>query len=102
MKKIFSFVGVNPDVQINYNESYNESTLPRNKVIGDLYKNKKIRETITGLIPKALKKQFKKAALTNKTLPAITEEERSFLKDIFNNDISHLSKLIGRDLNSWQ
>jgi hypothetical protein len=102
MKKIFSFLGVNPGVAINYNESYNESTLPRNKIIGGLYKNKKLRERITGLIPKALKKQFKKAVLTNKTLPVITEEERSFLEAIFYNDVSHLSNLIGRDLSSWQ
>lgn len=102
MKKIFSFIRVNPDVPVNYTDSFNESTLPRNKIIGSLYQNKKIRERISSLIPKPLKKQFKKAVLTDKTLPVITEGERSFLSGIFRNDISRLSDLIGRDLSSWQ
>lgn len=101
MKKIFSFIDVDPDEAIDYSETYNEATLPRNNFIGWLYRNRNLKAKVAGLMPKAIKKYFKKAALTNKTLPVLTQEDRTFLSPFFQDDITKLSALINRDLSSW-
>jgi hypothetical protein len=98
---MFGFLNVNPDVEIDYSQKFNPSFVPKNKVIGTLNSQKRIKDWLKGVLPKSIKSKFKKTLYTNKNLPKLKEEERRFLAEIFKEDVMKLGKLINRDLSVW-
>lgn len=98
---MFTFLGVDPNVDIDYSQKFNPSFIPKNKLIGKLNTQKKIKDWLKGVLPKSVKSKFKKTFYTDKDLPKITPAERKFLADIFRNDVMKLGKLLNRDLSKW-
>lgn len=101
VKDMFTFLGVDPNVDIDYSQKFNPSFIPKNKLIGKLNTQKKIKDWLKGVLPKSVKSKFKKTFYTDKDLPKITPAERKFLADIFRNDVMKLGKLLNRDLSKW-
>jgi hypothetical protein len=101
MKDMFAFLGVNPGVAIDYSQKFNPSFIPKNKIIGKLNTQKRVKDWLKGVLPKSVKSKFKKTFYTDKDLPKIKPEEKKFLAEIFRDDIIKLSKLLNRDLSSW-
>lgn len=101
VKDMFTFLGVDPNVDIDYSQKFNPSFIPKNKLIGKLNTQKKIKDWLKGVLPKSVKSKFKKTFYTDKDLPRITPAERKFLADIFRNDVMKLGKLLNRDLSKW-
>ncbi|MBK9731739.1 MAG: sulfotransferase [Chitinophagaceae bacterium] len=101
VKDMFSFLGVDPNVHIDYSQKFNPSFIPRNKLIGKLNTQKKVKDWLKGILPKSVKSKFKKTFYTDKDLPKITAVERKFLVNIFRDDVMKLGKLLGRDLSGW-
>ncbi len=101
VKDMFAFLNVNPDVEIDYSQKFNPSFIPKNRIIGSLNSQKRMKDWLKGMLPKSIKSKFKKTLYTNKNLPKIKEEERRFLADIFHDDVLKLGELINRDLSSW-
>ena len=101
VKDMFTFLGVAPNVDIDYSQKFNPSFIPKNKLIGKLNTQKKIKDWLKGVLPKSVKSKFKKTFYTDKDLPRITPAERKFLADIFRNDVMKLGKLLNRDLSKW-
>ncbi|MBA2406438.1 MAG: sulfotransferase [Chitinophagales bacterium] len=101
VKDMFAFLNVNPDVEIDYSQKFNPSFIPKNRIIGSLNSQKRMKDWLKGMLPKSIKSKFKKTLYTNKNLPKIKEEERRFLADIFHDDVLKLGELINRDFSSW-
>lgn len=101
VKDMFTFLGVDPNVDIDYSQKFNPSFIPKNKLIGKLNTQKKIKDWLKGVLPKSVKSKFKKTFYTDKDLPRITPAERKFLADIFRNDVMKLGKVLNRDLSKW-
>lgn len=101
VKDMFTFLGVDPNVDIDYSQKFNPSFIPKNKLIGKLNTQKKIKDWLKGVLPKSVKSKFKKTFYTDKDLPKITPAERKFLADIFRNDVMKLGKVLNRDLSKW-
>lgn len=101
VKDMFSFLSVEPNVDIDYSQKFNPSFIPKNKLIGKLNTQKKIKDWLKGVLPKSVKSRFKKTFYTDKDLPKITAEERNFLAGVFRDDVMKLGKLLGRDLSDW-
>ena len=97
VKDMFTFLGVDPNVDIDYSQKFNPSFIPKNKLIGKLNTQKKIKDWLKGVLPKSVKSKFKKTFYTDKDLPKITPAERKFLADIFRNDVMKLGKVLNRD-----
>ena len=101
VKDMFTFLGVDPNVDIDYSQKFNPSFIPKNKLIGKLNTQKKIKDWLKSVLPKSVKSKFKKTFYTDKDLPKITPAERKFLADIFRNDVMKLGKVLNRDLSKW-
>jgi len=101
MKDIFRFLGVSENTSIDFTKKYNPSFIPKNKLIGKLNTQKRVKDWLKGVLPKSVKSKFKKTFYTDKDLPKIKPEERKFLNQIFKDDIMNLSKLLNRDLSHW-
>lgn len=101
VKDMFSFLGVDPDVPIDYSQKFNPSFIPKNKIIGKLNTQKKVKDWLKSVLPKSVKSKFKKTFYTDKDLPKISAEERRFLADIFHEDVRQLGRLLNRDLSGW-
>ena len=101
VRDMFSFLGVDPNVGIDYSQKFNPSFIPKNKIIGKLNTQKRVKDWLKGMLPKTVKSKFKKTFYTDKNLPKITPEERDFLAGIFAEDVANLSALLNRDLSHW-
>lgn len=101
VKDMFSFLGVEADVDIDFSQKFNPSFIPKNKLIGKLNTQKKVKDWLKGVLPKSVKSKFKKTFYTDKDLPRITAEEKRFLAGIFRDDVMKLGKLLNRDLSKW-
>ncbi len=101
VRDMFTFLGVDPDVDIDYTQKFNPSFIPKNKLIGKLNTQKKIKDWLKGVLPKSVKSKFKKTFYTDKDLPRITPAERKFLAEVFREDVMKLGKLLNRDLTKW-
>jgi hypothetical protein len=101
MKDIFRFLEVSETTIIDFSRKYNPSFIPKNKLIGKLNTQKKVKDWLKGVLPKSVKSKFKKTFYTDRDLPKIKSEERKFLQDIFRDDIEKLSALLHRDLSAW-
>ncbi|MBA3646965.1 MAG: sulfotransferase [Chitinophagales bacterium] len=101
VKDMFSFLGVNPNVEIDYSQKFNPSFIPKNKMIGKLNSQKRIKDWLKGILPKSVKSKFKKTLYTDKNLPAITLSEKKYLSEIFRDNVMKLSQLLNRDLSNW-
>jgi Sulfotransferase family len=101
MKEIFSFLDVDPEVAIDYSKKFNPSFIPKNKLVSQLNRQKRVKDWLKSRLPKSIKSRFKKTLYTDQNLPKMKPEERVFLNGIFKNDIEELSKLIHRDLSTW-
>lgn len=101
MKDIFHFLGVSDETGIDFRKKYNPSFIPKNKFIGKLNTQKRIKDWLKSVLPKPVKSKFKKTFYTDKDLPKIKAEERKFLAGIFREDVMKLSQLLNRDLSFW-
>jgi len=101
MKDIFRFLGVSEETSIDFTKKYNPSFIPKNKFIGKLNTQKRVKDWLKSVLPKSVKSKFKKTFYTDKDLPKIKPEERKFLIEVFKEDVMKLSQLLNRDLSSW-
>jgi hypothetical protein len=101
MKDIFRFLDVEEKTSIDFSKKYNPSFIPKNRLIGKLNTQKRVKDWLKGVLPKSVKSKFKKTFYTDKDLPKIKPEERKFLNEIFREDVKELSQLLNRDLSGW-
>lgn len=112
LKILFDFIGVNPDEKIDLSVEYNQSGMVKdarfNKYFGS---NGLIFSYLKKLVPVSFYKYAKNNAqlikwvnnFRNKNLykPALDDEIKIQLKEVYYKDIEALQKLINRDLSHW-
>jgi hypothetical protein len=101
VKDMFSFLDVSTEAPIDFSQKFNPSFIPKNKIIGKLNTQKRVKDWLKGVLPKSVKSKFKKTFYTDKDLPKIKPEERKFLAEIFKDDVSRLGHLLNKDLSGW-
>jgi hypothetical protein len=78
------------------------STVPRGKVAKSFLTNKTLAEIVGKTMPKKIKEISKKKVLSKaEEKPVLSQSDRKYLVNWFENDIAELKKIIGRDL-PWQ
>lgn len=102
LRALFRFLGLDEEaVNLDVSMSYNQSQLPRFRVLTSLSKQKKLRAGLLKLLPSALQKKLKTHLYTTKGLPRLTLSDREWMLPHFQEDIKKLSVLLEHDLSHW-
>lgn len=99
MKEIFDFIGL-PHENIDTSRVFNASGEAKNKLLQKAIVNKgPVVAAVKKLIPQGLKDYF---VSKNLKKTSITEEQVSFLKPFFVDDVLKMESLLGKKLDSWK
>lgn len=106
-KKVFSFLGVNPDIRIQY-KVVNPNKKIRFLLLHRLIKKPAggLRRIIRVLIPvkkvrHRIMSYLQESNITEKKREEMNPVTAKYLKDFFIDDISKLEKILGRELQQW-
>lgn len=103
LQEVFTFLGVDPDADIDTDVQFTMSGIPKVKALHWLLHGKNpIKRVLYPLLPKRLVKSLRLAKNANLKRQFITPEERSALLPAFEADILELERLLGRDLAHWR
>lgn len=103
LREVFTFLRIDPDVDIDTDVQFTVSGVPKVKALHWLLHGKNpIKRMLLPFLPKRLIKSLRLAKNANLTRQFITPEERSALLPAFEADILELEKLLGRDLAHWR
>jgi hypothetical protein len=100
----FAFLGVDPDPPVEVGRIYNRSGPPRSKLASRVLSSKSLRTLAGRVLPAALKREIGERLRNSNTkpVPEMDPKTRAALLDVFEEDISRLEDLIGRDLSGWR
>jgi hypothetical protein len=103
LSEVFTFLGVDPEMDIDTDVEFTVSGVPKVKVFDWLLGGKNpIKRALAPFLPKGLIKALRKARNVNLERQHMTPEERAALLPLFEGDILELEKLLGRDLSHWR
>ena len=103
-RDVFSFLEVDPNYPIEVAKAYNPGGPPRSALLSKLiYDRLSIKEPVKKVLPIAVRRSVKEwlRARNVGPRPKMNPETRFRLQGVFRNDILHLEKVLGRDLNKW-
>lgn len=101
VKDLFRFIGVNPNVTIDFSKKYNESKIPKNKYFNFIISKSGIKKSAIKLFPLEYREKIKSMFFTNEKKPKLSVEDKKFLLGIYREDIKNLSHVMNRDLHTW-
>lgn len=103
-RKVFSFLGVDRNYDIETTKVYNRSGPTRSKFVARTLNTRQIKEPIARVMPQAWKRGLGEwlRDLNRKPVPEMNLGTREMLLATFKEDISRLEHLIGRDLSQWR
>lgn len=102
VKELLHFLEVDSNSIPDISKEYNTYKKPKNKLLHKLFTFQKLRNKLGKLLPQSIKNFILNFILEETDKPEIENETLIKLKEIYNEDISNLEKLIKRDLNKWK
>ncbi len=103
LSEVFTFLGVDPEVDIDTDVQFTVSGVPKVKAFHWLLGGKNpIKRALAPFLPKGLIKTLRNARNANLDRQHMTPEERAAMLPSFEADILELEKLLGRDLSHWR
>jgi hypothetical protein len=106
MQKIYEFLEIQNPIVTDDVIAANPSGIPKSKIATSLIRNKSIKKLIKRIAPAAMLpalRQWKDRLLKKSVVkPAMSEDNVSYLRSYFNDDISKLESLLNKDLSSWK
>lgn len=116
IRDVFKFIGVDGEYSVNTDKQYNVSTvddynsllvtLRRNKFLRYLRGSRIVKRLISGLIPRSLLDRLEwRRAGSSKSIKEVVDlppDVRRRLVRYYEDDITKLEDLIGRDLSHWK
>ena len=113
MKELFTYIGVDPDADIDFNVEHNRSGIIRNKFYDKtIGSNSVIKKALRNWLPEKLYYQLTHSSKIKRITQTLNNAnlEKAALDpglherittEIYGEDIRELSRLIGRDLEHW-
>jgi len=99
VKDILKFLNVNAEPPENIKVLHNVFTKPRGSIITSILKNRQIRDIGTEILPYSLQGVILKKIMSKKSeKPKISNKERDFIKQIYQNDVKKLEEVLGYPL----
>jgi len=93
------FLGV-PTMSIPKLERANQASMARMDQLNLWLTQSGLKKDIGKIIPGKLKEKLKKIYYTDVNLPSLTQEDRSYMQDLFEEDIKRTSRITGLDLDT--
>ena len=95
---IFNFLGINDKIDLN-EQSKGSYRVPKNFLAKGLLNNKKFRKVSTILIPTVMRQKLgDKYFLKQVKKPEMLENERNYLRELYNDEVNELEKFLGKKL----
>ena len=100
-KRLFQFIGVDPNVAIDYTKKQNEAKLPKWPGLVKWITQTGIKRKVFRALPTFLQNKVKPLFFKEGAIPKMSEEDRKWLIEIFKEDILKTQTLIQTDLSNW-
>ena len=95
---IFNFLGINDKIDLN-EQSKGSYRVPKNFFTKSLLNNKNFRKVSTILIPTIMRQKLgDKYFLKQVKKPEMLENERNYLRELYNDEVNELEKFLGKKL----
>ena len=102
MKKVYSFLNVNPNFKVSVEQDFNTAAVPRNPMVRKLITINTFRVKIRRALKHSFLKGIIKSLLFTKPEKGeMLSETKEQLQKYYNDDIKLLEKLIDKDLSTW-
>jgi len=99
VSEVLRFLGVNGQTPVFAKEAYNAFAMPRLRWAYRILGNRWARRAARALIPAPLRMLVKERVLLKKvSKPAMPQEARKFLEDLYRDDVRKLAEILGRAL----
>lgn len=95
----FEFLDI-PAMEIDTEKVHNPGEVPKHPGLNKFIYRSGIAKLAKGILPKSMKSGIKSRMLS-KDKPQISDKDRQFLLDLYQEDILATQKLINRDLSHW-
>lgn len=103
-RKVFSFLGVDPDHEIEVNKVYNRSGPIRSRLLAKLLNAQSVKEPVKKVLPVTWKQSVGEGLrnANRKPVPTMNPKTEKELKKTFEEDTLALERMIGCDLSGWR
>lgn len=102
LRRIFEFVGVDPQVELADQAPSNVSGVPTRPSLRLAYSlRRRLRRSLGAVVPERVKRRVDAQLEQRLDRPSLPDEARRYLIDTYRADIELLSDLIDRDLSDW-
>lgn len=101
MRRVFTFLGVDPDFKPATEVVHNKTVIPRGPVARFILGKQKLISMFGQAIPKDFRQKVYESLFTSTGLPPFRPATRELLIQYYRNDIEATGRLIGKDLNFW-
>ena len=102
LQDLFSFLGIDSQFRPQTDISVNRSGVPKSQLLTaamqQLSRFPRVRECVKSVVPFRIRERIRAANLSR---PKLADDIRDSLRDIFQQDIQQLSRLLERDLSPW-
>jgi hypothetical protein len=103
VSEVFSFLGVDPSVQVDTTVTLTESGVPRRRLIHWLLSDRNpIKRWLTPLAPARAQTSLRRVRSANLEKQTMSPADRRALASHFEGDIDQLERLLERDLSHWR
>ncbi len=102
MENLYKFLNINNYDLKNLNRRHNNFSMPKNNFIQKLYSSYWLRNLLSKILPKKIKKKIVDIFFEAKSKPKISKEIENILREIYKKDIENLEKLLEINLSHWK
>lgn len=101
LKRMFTDIGVMPDVVINTDRQSNAAAVPRNAVLNSLLVRTGALKAVKDMVPRGMRGSFKKVLYSRKGMPRLPKQEALQLWEHYAPGVARLASATGTDLSLW-
>jgi hypothetical protein len=101
VKNLFEFLNVNSTNIVISKTQHNQFSLPKNKLIHELYSSVWLRKSLSSILPYGFREKVKSALFKKGKKPELTQKTINKLLEIYNPDILKLNEMIEQDVLRW-
>jgi len=99
VKNVLNFLDVKSEPPDSVDLLHNVFTIPKDRFTANLLQNKLVRKASKNIVPLFWRESIIKKYMSKKSeKPQISKKEREFMKEIFQDDVKQLQKIIGYSL----
>ena len=103
VSEVFSFLEVDPSVQVDTTVTLTQSGVPRLRMIHWLLSDRNpVKRWLTPLVPERAQRSMRRVRSANLEKQTMSPDDRRELASHFEADLDQLEKLLDRDLSSWR